>query len=488
MNEIRRFIDLVEAPIEQRRRRVSDQEFIKLVQDQLGSRASKLSLADMAQFAEKNGVQIPTSIRHNPDLKLDAHHWNLSGRSADDANVDKAVAQDLGIDVEAPAPEEDAEVRLRNVQKVRGLVSTGKVYLFGRKIKGAFFRIQGADEMLATLERAFSRELATQGDSTMEEQYEDLRDRVKLVASGRSSRLKALLLTGAPRSGKTFTVMETLEKGMGYKKGKDFVVQKGKSTELALYQTLIAQIHGLTIYDDCDSIIDNEDGVNMLKNALDSGDIRDVGYNAPRTTVKVDVLPDDERNAYVDVISKILRVQEITNEEYNIVKNVLMRLRLWKLATKGLKKKDKEEVSDDDVELSGEEGEEGSEPEQEEVDTEEMDLVLAYVAQRLPNKIDFDGRIIFISNLTLAEWPDAIVQRAFAQDMNFRDDEMIEYIDRIKDKMDMAIDNEQKQEVWDFVKDLWRTGKLKGRVSFGLAFEAFDLRLTPNWQRKVSKL
>lgn len=477
MSYIRKFIDIVSeaaTPIE-RKRRVSDAEFIKLAQEKaqgLGYNPGKMNLPDMAAFADAIGIQIPTTIRHNRELKIGAHHWNLSGQSADDADVDKKVAKDLNIDVEAPSIEDDAEVRLANVRKARGLISSGKIYMFGRKPKGAFFRIQGADEMLATLERAFVRELEIQGDATMEQQYDDLKERIKLIASGRSSRIRSLLLTGAPRSGKTHTVIETL-KAMGLKEDKDFVVKKGKSSAYDLYTSLIEQIHGLTVYDDCDDVIKEDSGINMLKNALDSNPIRDVGYNV-KTALNVSVLPREERNLYVDIVAKLMKAQPISSEEMDIIKEVLNKLRMLSVALKGVKKN--KNVSDDEDADDFDE------------DTSEDDAIAKFAISRLPNKIDFDGRMIFISNLDVEDWPDAIVQRATTQNMNFRDDEMLDFIDRILPKIDTNLSEEEKREVWDYVKDLWKTGKLKSRVSFGLAFEAFDLRLTPNWKRMISQL
>ena len=483
MNNMRKIIDLVENQIVnedpltgmERKKRVTDAEFMKMAQQKLGAKAERMTWVDISQFADSQNVQVPGTVRMNKKLKLDTYHWNLSGRAPDDADIDKKVSKDLGIEVAPATAEDDAETQLTNVRRVRNLVSENKLYLFGRK-GSKFFRVTGADEVLAQLERAYARELATQGDFSMEEQYNDLSERVKLVASGKSSRLKSLLLVGAPRSGKTFTVMKTIE-DMGLRDGIDYFVQKGKTTEAALYRSFIEQLNGLTIFDDCDSVIKSEDSINMLKGALDSSPIRELSYGTTRTTLNVAVLPREERDRYVEIVAKVLRMMEVSNDEYAFAKSVLKKLGGLRLALKGFKQDKDDDDDDDDVSREYD------------VNEDEQERVFDYMRTKLPNKISFKGMIIFISNLQKDEWPDAIVHRAFVQEMNFKDDEMIAYIDKIKDKISTpGLTPEMKQETWDLVTDLWRTGKLKGTVNFGLAFEAFDLRLTPNWKRMISQL
>jgi len=79
--------------------------------------------------------------------------------------------------------------------------------------------------------------------------------------------------------------------------------------------------------------------------------------------------------------------------------------------------------------------------------------------------------------------------RAFAINMNFSSGEMLDYIDKIKGHLRTPnLSDEQKQEVMDFLRDLYTTGKLKRQVNFRLVQQAFDLRLASNWKRLVSML
>jgi hypothetical protein len=111
------------------------------------------------------------------------------------------------------------------------------------------------------------------------------------------------------------------------------------------------------------------------------------------------------------------------------------------------------------------------------------------MVNHLPNKIDFKGRIIFISNMAEEDWDTAIISRAFYMNMDFRSDEMIDYIDKIKQHIKTpSLSEEEKQEVMDYIRDLYVTGKLKRDVNFRLVQQAFDLRLTSNWKKMIAML
>ena len=98
--------------------------------------------------------------------------------------------------------------------------------------------------------------------------FEDLRTYIKLVIKGDQP---ALLITGSPGIGKSFIVNDEIKKA-NFVKGKDWVKVKGKSSAAAMYISLFKNNGKLIIYDDCDSIFEDEDGVNTLKGALDSAE------------------------------------------------------------------------------------------------------------------------------------------------------------------------------------------------------------------------
>lgn len=127
------------------------------------------------------------------------------------------------------------------------------------------------------------------------ERFQFLADYVDMVAD---RDMKSAVVVGEGGLGKTFTVMRQLaKKGLkeltvhaaDYEVGasmseanskKSFVVVKGYSTPKGLFRTLFENKNRLVIFDDCDSILENEVASNILKAALDSYDKRIVTWNA----------------------------------------------------------------------------------------------------------------------------------------------------------------------------------------------------------------
>lgn len=104
--------------------------------------------------------------------------------------------------------------------------------------------------------------------------FEQLNTYTLMVAQGLSN---ALLVTGQGGVGKSYNVTRVLS-AYG-KKGKDFVVMKGKSSISAMYKFLYDNYDKIVVFDDCDSVLQDDDGLNILKGVLDSGEIREVSWN-----------------------------------------------------------------------------------------------------------------------------------------------------------------------------------------------------------------
>jgi predicted transcriptional regulator len=104
--------------------------------------------------------------------------------------------------------------------------------------------------------------------------FEDIATYSNMVISGFK---KALLITGMSGMGKTFTVQEEISNN-DFKKDNDYAYIKGKITPQGLYTTLYLNRDRLTIFDDSDSVWDNQDSVNILKHALDTNDDRSINW------------------------------------------------------------------------------------------------------------------------------------------------------------------------------------------------------------------
>jgi hypothetical protein len=104
--------------------------------------------------------------------------------------------------------------------------------------------------------------------------FKDLEKYTELVGRGIQP---ALLICGSAGVGKSFKVNKTLQ-GQGLERNKDYFVIKGKATAAGMYIKLFENNGKLTIFDDCDSVFDDDNGVNILKGALDSDEVREISW------------------------------------------------------------------------------------------------------------------------------------------------------------------------------------------------------------------
>jgi hypothetical protein len=284
----------------------------------------------------------------------------------------------------------------------------------------------------------------------------------------------------------TFRVMETLKK-LGLQKGKDFAVIGGKTTVAALYETLLERCDGLAVFDDCDSVVEDKNGRNILKKALDTDPVREVSYNAKRM-FNTAVMSPEERQECVMAMSRIVRGIPTPADVYrfDVLRGIPSRMRDVKpyehyveiLLGHGYDQKEAEEEAHEWVEIKGK-----LPP------LSETDIVEAqeWVKRNLPNTLDYKGRIIFISNMRADEWDSAILTRAFHINMDFSDAEMFDYIETILEHIKTPqLTEDDKKEVLDYLRELWEAGKITRPVNFRLVQQAFDLRLMNGWRALVA--
>jgi hypothetical protein len=453
-------------------RDVSPDEFRDLVLKKYGVKARKLTLNDLNDVKAENGVEIPPSIRHNTQIKVDAAHWNLYDSPSATPNPSDPNADELA--------------HLSKVSSVKKLQHSGGVVIMGRKANGELFEIPGIDNVVAQLERMIGKQLDSldggQGGSSMEDQYRNLESKVQMITEGKSTFIKSLLITGMPSAGKTFRVMKVV-KSSGLEAGRDYVTKKGKISAKSLYRVLIQQLHGLAIFDDCDSVVKDPNGVNMLKGALDTETIRTVDYDV-EGLMNTDAMDFDRRATIVGAMSAILRGVP-TLEEMKVIEDMMPKD----------KKKSKGNDDDDYLPPSGafahltpdDEDDSG------EITHERIREAEAWVMNNLPNKIDYYGRIIFISNMSEKEWTNvgdgAIINRAFHQNMEFSDSEMLDYIDTIKQHIVTPnLSEENKTEVLAYLRELWQMGKISKPINFRLVQQCFDLYLMNGWKSLMAAI
>jgi hypothetical protein len=361
----------------------------------------------------------------------------------------------------------------KNMRKVAS-IAPNRIRLQARNADGVWMDLEGLSEYSAKLERAMTKELVANGDeaATMASQYKELQEKIEIVASGKSAFVRSILVMGAPSSGKSFNVKSMLKK-LGLTNGNGYVLKTGKITPAALWRTLIEQIDGMVVFDDCDGVAKDKDAVNILKGALDTTDVREISYDGFRT-MNTSTMDAAVRDDLVRSMSRILR-NEATQADLDKFTHLL--------------KKDKDETPKEPEPFDPRNFSLKPKP----VDAELLAKVQKYIVDHPPNMIDFKGRVIFISNLDESVWDSigdgAITSRSMTINMKFSSGEMLDYIDEIKDNIKTpGLTDDQKQEVMDFIRDMFITGKLTKQINFRLVQQAFDMRIASNWKNLVAKL
>lgn len=110
--------------------------------------------------------------------------------------------------------------------------------------------------------------------------------------------IRAMIVSGPPGVGKSFGVEMQLEKASMFDKlaGKRvrFEIVKGAMTPIGLYCTLYkySDAKNVLVFDDCDSVFQDDLALNILKAALDSGKRRRICWNSDSSMLRREGVPD----------------------------------------------------------------------------------------------------------------------------------------------------------------------------------------------------
>jgi len=113
-----------------------------------------------------------------------------------------------------------------------------------------------------------------------------------------SGDIRAMIVSGPPGVGKSFGVETQLEKAALFDKlaGKKvrFEIVKGAMTPIGLYCTLFkySDPKNVLVFDDCDSVFQDDLALNILKAALDSGKRRRICWNSDSAMLRREGVPD----------------------------------------------------------------------------------------------------------------------------------------------------------------------------------------------------
>ena len=110
--------------------------------------------------------------------------------------------------------------------------------------------------------------------------------------------IRGLVVTGPPGIGKSFGVEKQLESANMFRKmaGKDpkYEIVSGGVSSIGLYQKLYynRSVDQVLVFDDCDGVLFDEECLNLLKAALNSGDKRRICWNKESRVLASDDIPE----------------------------------------------------------------------------------------------------------------------------------------------------------------------------------------------------
>lgn len=129
----------------------------------------------------------------------------------------------------------------------------------------------------------------------IEQRFEILQQMTRATISGD---VRAMIVVGPPGVGKSYGVEFELEKSGLFDKisGRKikYEVVKGAMTPIGLYCTLYrhSDANNVLVFDDCDSVFQDELALNILKAALDSGKKRKIHWNSDSAMLRREGVPD----------------------------------------------------------------------------------------------------------------------------------------------------------------------------------------------------
>ena len=148
-----------------------------------------------------------------------------------------------------------------------------------------------------------------QGMDRIKERFDILDEMTNATLDGI---VRGLVVTGPPGVGKTFGVEQVLEKDSLFDMMADKPMRhtfvKGAMSAIGLYSTLYkySDSKSIVVLDDCDTILFNEDALNILKAALDSTKKRKISWNSDSNFLRREGVPGEfEFNGSVIFITNL---------------------------------------------------------------------------------------------------------------------------------------------------------------------------------------
>jgi hypothetical protein len=129
----------------------------------------------------------------------------------------------------------------------------------------------------------------------LRERFTVLTDMTRAVRQGN---IRAMIVSGPPGVGKSYGVEDVLFRDglfdtLGERKPK-YEIVKGAMSSIGLYSKLyeFSEKGNVIVFDDCDSILQEDLSLNILKGALDSGKKRVISWNTDSRILRSEGIPD----------------------------------------------------------------------------------------------------------------------------------------------------------------------------------------------------
>ena len=161
--------------------------------------------------------------------------------------------------------------------------------------KSAVNIIEFDTDAIRERERAVASETDAAIMSRLKERFGVLTEMTKAVKSGD---VRAMIVSGPPGVGKSYGVEEVLAKNDLFNKisGKPpaYEIVKGNMSALGLYAKLFEYSGpaNVVVFDDCDTVLQDELSLNILKGALDSSKKRVISWNTDSRLLRNEGIPD----------------------------------------------------------------------------------------------------------------------------------------------------------------------------------------------------
>jgi hypothetical protein len=134
-------------------------------------------------------------------------------------------------------------------------------------------------------------------DMTDDQIIERLRVRFKVLddmtTATKMGIVRAMIVSGAAGVGKSYGVEAVLGQQGAEKDELKYEFVKGKISPLMLYSKLYEYRDegSVVVFDDCDSVLEDDTSINILKAALDSSDVRTINWNTTSKFLSTNDLP-----------------------------------------------------------------------------------------------------------------------------------------------------------------------------------------------------